>query len=114
MTALSKVERLEFVEMIFARLFIVVCFLMFFVTGCAVDGVDGGEPVPKFVIRYIFSQPAFDPRRSDEYDYWLTYELENGVWHFVYIEQNPLTMDVINKAVADDIARLIEIYEKTD
>jgi len=44
----------------------------------------------------------------------LTYELENGVWHFVYIEQNPLTMDVINKAVADDIARLMEIYEKTD
>jgi len=55
MTALSKVERLEFVEMIFARLFIVVCFLMFFVTGCAVDGVDGGEPVPKFVLSDIFS-----------------------------------------------------------
>ena len=44
----------------------------------------------------------------------MTYELENGVWHFVYIEENPLTMDVIKKAVADDIARLIEIYEKTD
>lgn len=85
------------------------------ITGCSVDDVDGGEPVPKkFVIRYLFSQPAFDQRRSDQYDYWLTYELENGVWHFVYIEENPLTMDVINKAVADDLARLIEIYEKTD